>query len=80
VGSSHGEGSRLLFDRYTQPVRLDYQSNQSASQQCFSLTKNQSAVLLTGQISPSEQADCFVANNGCGIKVSNQGEVKVLAC
>jgi hypothetical protein len=41
------------------PVALDYQPNQLASQQCFSL-KKQPAVLSASQISPSEQASIVV--------------------
>jgi hypothetical protein len=37
----------------------DYQPNQPASQQCFSLTENLLAVLSASQINPSEQTECF---------------------
>jgi hypothetical protein len=44
--------NNLVAPNY-QSVRLKL-SAKSASQQCFSLKKNQSAVLLVNQISPSE--------------------------
>jgi hypothetical protein len=43
----------------------DYQPNQPASQQCFSLTKNQPAVHSASQISSSEQAGSFMLRACC---------------
>jgi hypothetical protein len=55
--SQHGFGFNV-FDNSM--FARDYQSNQPASQQYFSLTKNQPTVLSASQIKPSEQPMCVL--------------------